>query len=365
MLKLIILEDSSKANLGGGQKVTLEVLDALSDCTIVEVADCNLKTSFARQVKRKGIKLNKLLCFSSKQKIKKQSFNVGFLEILSTFILSPINALLLWPKKYNLAYTTTKKALLVAYFMKKFFGTPYVYHAHLIENKNSILFKLMLPAFKNANKIICVSYAVKNSLDFENSVVIYNPAPEIKCTKNKTNDTFKIASLSAYTYTKGVLDLAESAKILNSQNINFEIHFYGKGELEDKLKQYFEHNVFVHSFTDNINNVLCDADLLVLPSRISEALPLSIMEAFAAGVPVVTTNLGGQAELIEKSKAGILVEPGNPKALAEAIAKLQKNKLLYSSFSKNALDFAKMYNKGKFKKEIQNLICKYENPSNK
>lgn len=60
------------------------------------------------------------------------------------------------------------------------------------------------------------------------------------------------------------------------------------------------------------------ADLLVMPSR-NEGLGVSIMEALACGTPVVATQVGGIPEIISNKRLGILVEPENPRALAEGI----------------------------------------------
>ncbi len=62
------------------------------------------------------------------------------------------------------------------------------------------------------------------------------------------------------------------------------------------------------------------SDVLTLPSHPAvETLPLSVMEAMAAGVPVVATRVGSLPELIEDGSSGLLIEPGDPVALADAV----------------------------------------------
>lgn len=66
------------------------------------------------------------------------------------------------------------------------------------------------------------------------------------------------------------------------------------------------------------NRLVAAADVLVLSSD-SEGMPVVVMEAIAAGVPVVSTAVGGIPELIHNNRNGILTRPGSPEALAEGI----------------------------------------------
>lgn len=69
---------------------------------------------------------------------------------------------------------------------------------------------------------------------------------------------------------------------------------------------------------NDVGRWLAAADLFVL-SSISEGAPISLLEAMAAGLPQVVTDVGGMPEILGLSRAGWLVPPANPDALAQAI----------------------------------------------
>jgi L-malate glycosyltransferase len=71
----------------------------------------------------------------------------------------------------------------------------------------------------------------------------------------------------------------------------------------------------------DVPSLLACADLFALPS-LSEGLSVCLLEAMAAGVPIVATNIGGNDEVLEDGRTGLLVPPASPAPLAEAIRRL-------------------------------------------
>lgn len=117
---------------------------------------------------------------------------------------------------------------------------------------------------------------------------------------------------------KGLKYLLKAKKLLKS---HAELIIVGDGSLRTELQEMVNDQkikavIFVGERLD-VNLILPAADLFVLPS-ISEGLPMSLLEAFASGLPVVATAVGGIPDLVTPD-VGILVKPRDPVSLAKAM----------------------------------------------
>jgi L-malate glycosyltransferase len=86
-----------------------------------------------------------------------------------------------------------------------------------------------------------------------------------------------------------------------------------------------------------IHQLLRAADCFVL-SSLHEGLGIVVQEAMDAGLPVVATNNGGQIDLIKHERNGLLVDPGDDRSLADAIARLYTDKTLAQRLGRNNLE---------------------------
>ena len=120
---------------------------------------------------------------------------------------------------------------------------------------------------------------------------------------------------------KGVDVLLEAAAIAQAP---LRLEILGDGPertvLEARARELGLDAVFA-GYVGDVRERLREADIFVLPAR-AENLPMAILEAMATGLPVVSTRVGGNAELVEDQVNGLLVEPDDASALASALDRL-------------------------------------------
>lgn len=132
---------------------------------------------------------------------------------------------------------------------------------------------------------------------------------------------------------KGHEVLIESLPMLWKRVPRARLAFAGDGEREAALRalaQRYGRGVVFLGAREDVPELLAACDLVVLPS-FAEALPTSLIEAAAAGLPSVATKVGGVPDVVEHERTGLLVPPGSPGALAEAMARV----LLDRNLSRN------------------------------
>ena len=137
---------------------------------------------------------------------------------------------------------------------------------------------------------------------------------------------FILACVGRLTEQKGQKYLLVSLSLLKPRYPNIKILFVGYGEDEKKLKELanklgVQDSVRFMGYRNDIPQILSISSGLVLPS-LYEGLPLCVLEAMAAGKPVIATDAGGTKEVIVNDKTGFLVPYENSEKLSAAIEKL-------------------------------------------
>jgi len=117
--------------------------------------------------------------------------------------------------------------------------------------------------------------------------------------------------------------LIEAARLLHAREVPLRFATCGQGQLEQEIAALHRRSALGDRFAllgyrDDATRLIAAADVFVLASH-HEGLPVTVMEALTLGVPVVAPAVGGLPQVVRDGDNGLLVTPGSPTALADAI----------------------------------------------
>jgi len=208
-------------------------------------------------------------------------------------------------------------------------GPPVLFHAHsLLDGRPLRLAGRSLDRARAAMVASCRFVAVPLlPYSGERGIrIVYNGVRRI-CTPTRapTPGEFHIGVIGRISPEKGQADFLRAVRILNSAAPRCRFLICGAPLFSDQAALRYQASlealaeglpVEFAGWTEDIDRVLGTLDLLVIPSAAVDATPRVILEAFAAGVPVVAFASGGIPEIVEHGVTGFLVEERSPKALA-------------------------------------------------
>ncbi|MGB3552973.1 MAG: glycosyltransferase family 4 protein [Candidatus Binatus sp.] len=156
-----------------------------------------------------------------------------------------------------------------------------------------------------------------------------NPAqPNYPGESRRAGDDIRIAFLGRLAREKGIDILLAAMRRISSPRLKLDIFGIANDSEAQSVKRTVvdasDERIRLLPPFANVNAIseLRGYDCLAVPSQWLETGPLVVLEAFAAGIPVIGSNLGGIAELVEHEKNGLLVEPASIEAWAAALNRL-------------------------------------------
>ena len=221
-------------------------------------------------------------------------------------------------------------------------------------------------SMKRCSKLIAVSNAIKDFfIKYEkapenNWVVIYNGVdlnrfnesisrmpdkPEILTKLELDPGLPTVGTISRLTKQKGQIYLIKSVEQLSKLGVRLNLIIAGDGPDYKFLSDYIsEHglgrNIKLLGFVPDITHILKAIDIFVYPS-LWEGFGVAIIEAQAAGIPVIASGVDGIEEIITHEKNGFLVPPGSSSEISLQIRKLLKSPELSSKISLEAIQTVK------------------------
>ena len=152
---------------------------------------------------------------------------------------------------------------------------------------------------------------------------------------------FLIGSVGRLAEVKNFSCLIDAMKTVSEKCPDAKLIIIGDGPLYNDLNQQIkglglENTVKLLGQRNDVPDLLCAMDIYVLPS-LFEGISISILEAMAAGLPVIATSVGGNPEIVLDNETGYLVKSNDPHDLAQKIIQSINNKNKLALFSKAAV----------------------------
>ena len=213
--------------------------------------------------------------------------------------------------------------------------------------------------YKVASKKKCE--VIQLGLDLDGYLKI-NPVENKKKILDSRNTDIIIAAVGRITNVKNHRFFVDIAKLFYEKNKEANVKFaiVGGGELKDEIEEYknslgLSNKVCLLGWQDNMAEIYSGIDIFALTSK-NEGTPVSMIEAMASGLPVVSTNVGGVSDLIEDGVSGYPISDFNKEEFVSKLEKLASDKDLRLALGKNGrIKVRNIFTKEILKANIESL----------
>ena len=207
-------------------------------------------------------------------------------------------------------------------------------------------------AFRDADSVSFVSKDTRNAWEKKlgftigHARVIRTPVdtdaiPFVLREKTSADAPFVLLTSGRLSPIKGIDVALRAVRTLRENGFNVVLWIAGTGPEEARLQDLVrelkltDHVKFL-GFVNDLTSIFSKVDFLLQPSTRTEGVPNSVLEAMASGMPVIASRVGGVPELIAHRETGILVDPGKPPQIVDAVAELIRNPDLRTAIARAA-----------------------------
>ena len=193
-------------------------------------------------------------------------------------------------------------------------------------------------------KVICVSdydnKLAQNIMPKNKLITIHNGIADVEVIYKKENfsdDKLRMIMISRFCPQKDPYTLINAVGELGNSNIELDLYGYGEelSAVLDTIQKYSGQNIQYKGEIFNVTSVLKNYDVYCLISN-WEGLPIGIIEALRAGMPVIVSDVGGCSEEVVDGENGFVIPRKDKEKLKEKIKFLYVNKPLLAEFSKKS-----------------------------
>lgn len=252
-------------------------------------------------------------------------FDIGAARAVSNYVethaIEKVLAVNLYPSLY-------------AAHVGKSLGKPYavaINQLELLSVKDRLQMPLYRQVLRRASRLIFGAKAQAERWTTEQNLnptphrVIYNGTLVPPLAKREQSPEITVGLVANYRPWKGIDTLVEgfAAWPYSGKRLIIVGDGAANPELQSLLRKYgVEDKVELVPVTPEVESILQRMDIFCLPAR-SELFSNSALEAMACGIPVVLSSVGGLPEMISHEKEGLLIPPDSPKAVREALVRLE------------------------------------------
>lgn len=202
---------------------------------------------------------------------------------------------------------------------KKFYGKLFLSFARKVDAVISV-------CKQSSKEIVDNGFSRDILVEIPNGVNLHHYCKDASKPRNTWKTVTFIGRLDGY---KGIAYLLNGFKALLLDIDKVRLLIVGTGPEETHLENLAEDleingHVEFRGKQENIPGILCETDIFVLPS-LSEGMSNVLLEAMACGLPIVTTSVGGNSDMVRDRHNGLLVPPRDSDALREALVELLSN----------------------------------------
>ena len=207
-------------------------------------------------------------------------------------------------------------------------------------------------------------FVVENGVEISNSN--RNKDSTLRNELNIASGTFVILNVGRLSRQKAQSDLVSAAVRLKQWSHDFVILIIGEGPLAEPLQKQInklglEQQVRLLGYRKDIQNLLSISNVFTLPS-LDEGMPMALLEATSASVPVVTTAVGDIPKLILDGESGLVIPAEDPVLLAKAIQTIWQSpelaeKLAVSAFKRMSERYSNRIMGEKYSKIYSSLLA--------
>lgn len=264
-------------------------------------------------------------------------------------------------QEFACVHAHTPRSAMIAAGVAKRLRLPWIYHLHSpVARDSSHRFNNWINglvekwSLRNVSHLIAVSNSLKqqsmnDGWRDDEVTVVHNGVPASKLPRGQepvVGQAWTVGMVALIRPRKGLEVALRAIAIVRAAGLPIVLRCIGPFETDEYEKSIMElvarlgvkDSVEFTGYTQDVPAELAKLDAMVLPSLYGEGMPMVVLEAMAAGLPVVATRVEGTPEAIEHGKQGLLAQPNDPESLAQQLIDLLSGKYSWKQLSNAAID---------------------------